>query len=220
MKVEVKLYYYHDLDLITIYRSGSICFSRAVKMALKAFAEQKRICFQPGPQSRNLPIRRTYHFCVNLNEKEDEAAIRLLEEIAPGHRNNFLKTLLRHCIFVFPEDYFKHPEAKQTYDQMIQGMQDIPTTLCGFRRTIPSRKKKLPEAAAGTHEEVKAEKEEIKPVNETRRETNPKLQETVAEKETTSYGNRNDLISKEYEEVSRNSEEIDDITQMFMDITG
>ena len=153
MKLEVKLYFYHDLALVSLYRARKLCFSRATKLALKAFAEGRRISICPdldtqaGPM---VPVRRTYHFAVVLDEKEDEAVINYLGRIAPGYRNSFVKTLLRYCIFEFPEEYFQEGKDKEKFDQMIQAVHDVPSVPCGFvRKPVLRRPKKKEETPVG-----------------------------------------------------------------------
>ena len=38
MKIRIRLYFYHDLDLVSLYREGRISISKSVKYALNAFA--------------------------------------------------------------------------------------------------------------------------------------------------------------------------------------
>ena len=125
MEFEVKLYYYHDLDLISIYRQGSLWFQKATVLALRAFCEQKYIRLKSSEPCRKLALRRMYRYRIYLTEAKDAEVIALLERIQPGHRNNFIKTVLRQYFCEFPVDYFKDPADKAFFDQCTASMHSM-----------------------------------------------------------------------------------------------
>lgn len=105
MKIEVKLYSYHDMDLVSLYKSGRVAFPEATRQVLNSYANkevykiklldvnQKRLDRYPSDS-----YRKYYHYHIILDDKEDIAAIELLKKITPGCRNNFIKVVLRQYL--------------------------------------------------------------------------------------------------------------------------
>lgn len=132
MELEVKLYYYHDLDLIGIYRQGSLWFQKATVIALKSFCEKNYIRMKSSKPCRELNLRRVYRYRVYLSEEKDAEVISLLGRIQPGHRNNFIKTILRQYFCEFPAEYFKDPADKAYFDQCTASMHDVVPITCAM----------------------------------------------------------------------------------------
>ena len=100
-KVEVKLYYYHDIDLISLYRSECVNFPDATKKALKAYAEGKAYKIKVGEKKEKRTheiYKKCFHYYITLYEGKDDEIIDLLKNVSFGYRNNFIKTILRHYI--------------------------------------------------------------------------------------------------------------------------
>ena len=100
-KIEVKLYYYHDIDLVSIYRSADISFPDATTKALKAYAEGKAFKIKVGEKKEKRTheiYKKCFHYYIALNEEKDKEIIELLNNITFGYRNNFIKTVLRHYL--------------------------------------------------------------------------------------------------------------------------
>lgn len=105
MKIEVKLYSYHDMDLVSLYKSGRVAFPETTRQILNSYANkevykikllqinQKRLDRYPRDS-----YRKYYHYYIILDDKEDFAAIELLKKITPGYRNNFIKVVLRQYL--------------------------------------------------------------------------------------------------------------------------
>ncbi|MCB7508370.1 hypothetical protein G7B22_24775 [Blautia sp. MSK.20.9] len=113
MKVEVKLYSYHDMDLVGLYKTGKVSFPETTRQVLNSYARgevykvkllhtnDKRLAKYPKTS-----FRKYYHYHVVLDGKEDSDAISLLHKITPGYRNNFIKVVLRQYLCgVFLEEY-------------------------------------------------------------------------------------------------------------------
>lgn len=106
MKIRVRLYHYHDLDLVSLYREGRISISKAIKCTLKAFAQKKYMQLEVGSKKCEKTAKPVYMFNVILNEEKDQDAIELLNKIENGYRNNFIKQLLREYLcFTIPDCY-------------------------------------------------------------------------------------------------------------------
>ena len=113
MKVEVKLYSYHDMDLVGLYKTGKVSFPETTRQVLNSYARgevykvkllhtnDKRLAKYPKTS-----FRKYYHYHVVLDGEEDSDAISLLRKITPGYRNNFIKVVLRQYLCgVFLEEY-------------------------------------------------------------------------------------------------------------------
>lgn len=113
MKIEVKLYSYHDMDLVSLYKTGRVSFPETTRQILNSYAnkeaykvrllevDEKRLTRYPSDS-----YRKYYHYHVVLDEKDDADAVGLLKRITPGYRNNFIKAILRQYLCgVFISDY-------------------------------------------------------------------------------------------------------------------
>ncbi len=106
LKIRIRLYHYHDLDLVSLYREGRLSIPRAVKYSLNAFAEKRYVRLETNNKKCEKIARPVYTFNIILNEKKDKKAIELLDKIDKGFRNNFMKQLLRVYLgFALPECY-------------------------------------------------------------------------------------------------------------------
>ena len=106
MKIRIRLYHYHDLDLVSLYREGRISVSKAVKYTLNAFAQKRYVGLEVGCKKCEKTAKPVYMFNIMLDEKKDKDAIDLLNKIEKGFRNNFIKLLLREYLcFTLPECY-------------------------------------------------------------------------------------------------------------------
>ena len=94
MKYEIKLYYYHDLDLVMLHKSGAISIRKAAAMALDAYARgDVSFCICPGEPRRELRNHKSYRIMVELDD--DSPAGEMVAGIKEGYRNNFTKMVIR-----------------------------------------------------------------------------------------------------------------------------
>ena len=105
MKIEVKLYFFHDLDLVSLYKAGRISFPETTRQILNAYARKEayKVKLHPVNEKRlkKYPLesyRKFFHYHITLDAREDADAIALLKRITPGYRNNFIKSVLRQFI--------------------------------------------------------------------------------------------------------------------------
>ena len=97
-KILMRLYRIHDLDLITFIQTHELDFPKAVYCSLKAFTKGETFVIKIPPKrdiNKELILKRNYTYIIYLDEDKDKKEIILLEKIAKGNRNNFLKNLLR-----------------------------------------------------------------------------------------------------------------------------
>ena len=130
MKIEVKLYSYHDMDLVSLYKTGQVSFPETTRQILNSYANKeaykvrlletniKRLSKYPSDS-----YRKYYHYHVILDEKDDRDAVRLLKHITPGYRNNFIKAILRQYLCgAFIADYSIDGDTK-FFDEMSRRFQ-------------------------------------------------------------------------------------------------
>ena len=105
MKIEVKLYSYHDMDLVSLYKSGRVAFPETTRQILNSYANKEvyKVKLLPVNKKREKKYpsdtyKKYYHYHINLDDNLDAKAISLLESITPGCRNNFIKVVLRQYI--------------------------------------------------------------------------------------------------------------------------
>ena len=114
MKIEVKLYSYHDMDLVGLYKTGKISFPETTRQILNSYANKEvykvKVLKTNEERLAKYPkdsFRKYYHYHVMLDKKSDADAIALLKKITPGYRNNFIKVVLRQYLCgVFLPEYF------------------------------------------------------------------------------------------------------------------
>lgn len=120
VRVEIKLYTYHDMDLVALYKTGQIVFPETTRQVLNSYANKEVYRVIPLPPNEkkvlkysNDAYKKFYHYYVLLDEKEDKAAIDLIEHIEPGFRNNFIKAILRQYLCgLFSSAYSTEQSAK------------------------------------------------------------------------------------------------------------
>ena len=134
MRIEIKLYSYHDLDLVSLYKTGRIAFPETTRQVLNSYARKEVYKVRPLPLNENRAAkypqkmyRKFYHYHVDLDSKEDADAIRLMRTITDGYRNNFIKSVLRQYLCgIFTEEYSKEGDARffNEMSRLIQGDRD------------------------------------------------------------------------------------------------
>lgn len=96
MKVILRLYRQHDLDLLYLHRSKEFSMQKNVKRALRAYINGQSLNI-PTPNvtfDKTLPKLSQFH--IVLSEEEDKDIIQWLETISKGYRNSLIKNILRH----------------------------------------------------------------------------------------------------------------------------
>ena len=115
-RYQIRLYKPHDLDLMELVSRHRFCLQKAAYCCLSAFVKGE--CFLiriPEQRAEPLPGKKVYARTLRLSkEKEqDREIIRLLERIAPGYRNNFIKNLLRlYLMYPATGQFFSSPQGE------------------------------------------------------------------------------------------------------------
>ena len=103
MKITMRLYRIHDLDLLYLYKLPDFSIQKAIKSALKAYlAEQDLTIDYPIVDDLLLPKTAMIH--IYLSEKKDAEIIAWLKNVSKGYRNSLLKNIFR--------SYLKEPSVE------------------------------------------------------------------------------------------------------------
>lgn len=105
MTIEVKLYFFHDLDLCTLFRSNEVAFPETTREILNAYEEKRFFRVRLLNEEREMVNRhpsqgykKFFRYRVMLDPQKDRSAITLLKRINDGYRNNFIKVILRQYL--------------------------------------------------------------------------------------------------------------------------
>ncbi len=112
-KVILRLYRPHDMDLLSLQDNDEF-LQKAAYIALKAFAAKEYFVLAPPRERTTMPRQRMELITFRLHPSFDREVIDMLNRIAPGGRNNFVKCLLR-AYLAFPMDSAFIPEGEQEF---------------------------------------------------------------------------------------------------------
>lgn len=117
VKYRIRLYRVHDLDLITFIETHEFNLTKGVYCALTAFSHSDFFIINiPPKREKNLEIKkRVYSKQLSLDEEKDAKAIEIMNKIAPGYRNNFLKNLLRQYLCTPISETFLNDELDSQF---------------------------------------------------------------------------------------------------------
>ncbi len=106
MKVSVRIYRQHDLDLIALYRNKKYHIGREMKKCLIAYAKGEM--YVPPEVSMDdvisgyVPTYYVIHIELNDKKPDEAAAIELIKHIKNGYKCSFMKALFRSSILYLP----------------------------------------------------------------------------------------------------------------------
>lgn len=94
MKITMRLYRIHDLDLLYLYKLPDFSIQKAIKNALKAYISGQDLTID-YPTTDDLLLPKTAMIHIYLSEKKDAEIIAWLKNISKGYRNSLLKNIVR-----------------------------------------------------------------------------------------------------------------------------
>ena len=100
MKISIRLYRDHDIDLVTLYKNPDFGFQKALKRALKAHVNNRPFVIFP-PVSVDVThkdFKYVYQLFLNFDEEDDADIIEWLSNVKYRKRNEAIKSLLRGCV--------------------------------------------------------------------------------------------------------------------------
>lgn len=100
LKVMLRIYRQHDMDLVGLHLHSSFMLGRAIKQALMAYVRGEVFKIDT-PTEEELPneIRRVYQIQIFLDDVKDKDVIDWLKTTNPGQRNSLIKNIFRSYAF-------------------------------------------------------------------------------------------------------------------------
>lgn len=108
VRYTIRLYRRHDLDLITFIETHQFNIIKAMYSSLISFSKDELFVIDVPPKRvyENVEIRKVYVKTLSLDTQKDMEAVEIMNKIAKGYRNNFLKNLLRQYLCIpLTEDF-------------------------------------------------------------------------------------------------------------------
>lgn len=205
MRVTVRLYRIHDLDLITFIELHKLNFQKAMYCALTSFTNGELFFIEIPPkrdEGKELNLRRVYTMVLTLDEKKDKDTILLLKKINNGKRNNFLKNLLRLYLCNPMSENFLVDEKDSDY---FYGKFNI------FRKG---------KRIANLNETKKRNLIPIQETQENSNDNNQKIKEEIKEKAKTEIIQETIIHKEEDANNNQNNSDNDNIVDLFSSILG
>lgn len=123
------------MDLVSLYKTGQVLFPETTRQVLNAYANKEvyrikllKTDYNKMKKYTKDNYKKYYHYYVVLDEKEDIAAIQLLQKISPGYRTNFVKSVLRQylCgVFLSAYSVDKNPKIFREMANLFQGNREL-----------------------------------------------------------------------------------------------
>lgn len=109
MNKTFRLHRQHDMDLIILYRDKNFNFTRELKKALIAYAND--LPYTPPPFEDTLTAGYvgtsvTFHISLSPTDEKQKKVLDLLSDIRYGYGNSFVKALFRSYLPVLPLSAF------------------------------------------------------------------------------------------------------------------
>ena len=205
----IKIHSPHDLDLCSFIETHEFDITKAIYCSLSALSKGEAFVTMLPPLRPEKKLRKkTIIKQLILDEKKDKAIIELLEKIAPGYRNSFIKNVLRlYLAAPFTEEFFLNPDD---YSEMMDKLQGIRQGRRITKAADP-RKKKI------NHTRRNKKQEQNK--------KNPSVLNVPDEKTDFSSREATDYVSQPNDEMVHNTSQIEktdenDGNESFSDITN
>lgn len=102
MKVTVRLYRQHDMDLLSLYMNDAFDFTREMKLSVFAMVRNEPYEINvPSYSASRQYLRRMYHLHIIIPESAQDV-IKKLAEVRKGQTCSFFKAAMRACLSSFP----------------------------------------------------------------------------------------------------------------------
>ena len=128
MKVIIRLYRQHDLDLLTL-KHTSKTFQKDVREALRSYVRKidYRIDVNRDLSLQTWPKSSQCH--ISLHDEKDKDVILWLASISKGYRNSLIKNIVRSYLSrPIADNYFNRTpikESRKTEDEIIEEIMSI-----------------------------------------------------------------------------------------------
>ena len=101
MKVIVRIYKRHDMDLVALYKTPQYSLYKAIYNAMKSYVTGQTYLIKIPQNTIDMSkdnFKSHYQMIFNLNDTKDADIIQWLKGIKKGHRNIAIKSLIRGCL--------------------------------------------------------------------------------------------------------------------------
>lgn len=100
MRVSLRLYRNHDIDLVILYRNKDFGFHKCMRRALKSHIHNEPYFVLPPTSSdvSKKEYKYVYQLFITFDEDKDADIIEWFSHIKKGGRNEAIKSLMRSCI--------------------------------------------------------------------------------------------------------------------------
>lgn len=99
MKITLRLYRRHDIDLISLYKNPQFDFKKACIIALRGYVTKQPVLFkQPPYYVPKDEFKYGYQMFLILDDVNDADIIDYLETLRPRYRNEFIKMVIRGSV--------------------------------------------------------------------------------------------------------------------------
>ena len=118
MKVMLRLYRQHDMDLVGLHLNPNYKLGKTIKEALKSYIKGNIYDMQM-PEEEILPneIRRVYQIQIFLHDEKDKETIEWLKETTKGQRNSLIKNITRQYLKTLYLNGYRE-NSKELYDSL------------------------------------------------------------------------------------------------------
>ena len=212
----IKIHSPHDLDLCSFIETHEFDITKAIYCSLSALSKGEAFVTMLPPLRPEKKLRkRTIIKQLILDEKKDKAIIELLEKIAPGYRNCFIKNVLRlYLAAPFTEEFFLNPDDYSEMMDKLQGIRQGRRTT----RAADLRKKKINHARRNNNQEQKKKEPSI--LNNPDEKINSSPKETADFKPLPNDESVHNMPKIEKTDGSDGNESFSDITNILFQMIG
>ena len=113
MRITIRIYKRHDLDLLALYCADSSKFKKEFKETLKKYIKntptKNLITETECKPVSSLPTKASFHL---LLKEEDEDIKNWIKGITRGRRNNIMKNIYRNSLPIIDSPYFSDSEIQ------------------------------------------------------------------------------------------------------------
>ena len=214
--VTIKIYQLDDLDLYSFIVTHEFDVKKAIYCSLKALSRGEAfVTTLPPLKPAKIIHKKTIMKRLVLDEKKDKAIIDLLEKIAPGYRNCFIKNVLRlYLAAPFTEEFFLNPDDYSEMMDKLQGIRQGRRTT----RAADLRKKKINHARKNNNQEQKKKEPSILNNPDEKIDSSPK--ETADFKPLPNDESVHNMPKIEKTDGSDGNESFSDITNILFQMIG
>ena len=215
MKIKLRLYKYHDPELVEIYRIQSVNFEKLALSCLRAFVQKETIHYEIKKEGTLRPAKRVHQVTLKIDEAKDKDVVTLLKKANDGCMNAFIKTILKwYLSSPMPLVLIKNKEDSAYFQTRYSSKL--------FWNDILISEGELGEVNPGavldkSVKERKKESEKKEPVHETEREESAISEKNNEEIEALSV--REPLPERNLPGMEQKEASDQDIAQMFLAIT-